>query len=522
LIALLLALAMMMQGPAAGASIEGFVVQAGTSPMQPLSNARLELLGAGEPRVARTDRDGKYLFDGLPAGVYALSATKDGYLRKVPGIPVELKPGQAVKNLLFRMDSAPSVEGVIRDPESNVLSNVMVQALRLTFDSRGRRVFTLFASTYTDDRGIFRLYWLDPGDYFLSATVPPPPLTAAAASVFAPTYFPGFANIDDAKTIQVTRGRDLTGMDFGLVRQAPATLSGFLSSRTRGALPNRNVTVSVPSGGTGNTQYQATTANTAEFVIRGVFPGTYIVSATDGNETGATLAPVRFDRGGRGAADSKFRVDVRIGPGVAVAGRFGNATQRPMDLRAARIQLTEIEEALPQPRPALIGPDGSFVLAAVPPGVYTLGVSGLPGDLYLKNAVFGSDDALEKPFSIDYGPAESNRLGVEIGLDGGHMSGVVFDGNNAPLPGAQVVLLPEMSIRSRLDRFRTAITDQDGRFVLRGIAPGDYVLTGWSHIEPNAYLDAEYMRPYESFATPVRIAPGENPAAGLRAIDTDR
>jgi hypothetical protein len=115
-----------------------------------------------------------------------------------------------------------------------------------------------------------------------------------------------------------------------------------------------------------------------------------------------------------------------------------------------------------------------------------------------------------------------NTLAVEIGTDGGRMAGAVFDGNNAPLPGAQVILLPETASRFRLDRYRTAITDQDGRFVLRGIAPGNYILTGWSSIEPNAHLDAEYMRPYESLGTPVLVAPGENPAVGLRALEPDR
>jgi hypothetical protein len=401
LIALLVALALILQAPATS-SIEGFVVQAGTTPLQTLANARLELVGGGPPRIARTDRSGRFLFSDLPAGVYSLSVTKDGYLRRDPGIRVDLKPNQTVKDVLFRLDSAPSIEGIIRDPEGNPAFNVMVQALRITFDPRGRRGPSLFASVRTDERGVFRLYWLDPGEYFLSATAPSAAL-GNAPSVFVPTYFPGFVDIDDARPIRLDRGRDASGMDFGLIRQAPATLTGFLSSRTRGVLGNININVAAPSDGAGTSRYQGKSSNLpfrlGEFIIRGVSPGMYIVSAADGDESGATRVRIRFDRAGRNAADSRLLVNLAIGPGMTVSGRLGNTTQTPMDLRTARIQLTEIDESLPQPQPAAIRSDGTFTIPAVQPGSYAISVTGLPGDLYLKDAVFSSADALASRFS---------------------------------------------------------------------------------------------------------------------------
>ena len=139
------------------------------------------------------------------------------------------------------------------------------------------------------------------------------------------------------------------------------------------------------------------------------------------------------------------------------------------------------------------------------------------------NAAYFGADALARPISVGYSPTQSKAdLLVEIGTDGGQISGAVFDGSDAPLPGAQVVLLPEAGSRFRLDRYRTATADQDGRFLIRGIAPGDYTLFGWSSIEPNAHMDMEYMRPYESFGTPVHIVPGENSAVGLRALQPNR
>ena len=345
----------MIQGAAANSSVEGLVIRAGTNPPLTLANSRLELLGMGQTRIARTDSLGRFAFTGIPSGTYTLSVTRDGYLRKVPAIKVDLKLNQAIKDVVLRLDPAPTIEGMIRDPEGNPILNATVQALRITFDTRGRRGLSLFASTRTDDRGVFRLYWLDPGDYFLSATAPPAAAGSTVSGVLVPTYFPGFSDIDDAKPIRLDLGRDAAGMDFALVRQAPMNLTGYVTSRSMGKGVVTAIEVAPPSDGAGVTRYQGQSGSLGRFTIRGVVPGTYIVSATVGEETFATRIRVRNSE----SRSREFPVDLPIGTGVTISGRVGNATQTPMDLRDARIQLTEIDNALPQPRAATIGPTAS-------------------------------------------------------------------------------------------------------------------------------------------------------------------
>lgn len=43
-------------------------------------------------------------------------------------------------------------------------------------------------------------------------------------------------------------------------------------------------------------------------------------------------------------------------------------------------------------------------------------------------------------------------------------------------------------------------TDQYGRFLLRGIPPGEYKLLAWEELEPRAYLDENFLRPIEEKA----------------------
>ena len=206
-----------------------------------------------------------------------------------------------------------------------------------------------------------------------------------------------------------------------------------------------------------------------------------------------------------------------------------------MDLRKARIGIAEVDPILPVPPPVAIVSNVSnnaagnrFSIPRVQRGTYSVNVSGLPEDLYMKAAEFASaeglrKDALAKPFDVDdSADAAASELKILIGLDGGRIGGAVFDRNNQRFPGAQVILVPESESRFRLDRYRYAVAGEDGTFSLRGIAPGEYKLFAWDSIEANGELNTEYMRGYEPFGTTVRIASGENPALPLRVIQTGR
>ena len=160
---------------AASGVIEGYVVRAKTEPPMPLVNARLEL-NTDEGLVVRTDSSGRFVFSGLRPGRYRLRVTKDGFVRQeyprsamgAPGLPIDLAAGQQIRNVVFRLDTAPTISGVIRDQSNAVVAGVLVQAMRRGFNSRGNRILTLVASTRTDDRGHYRLYWLDPGEYLIA------------------------------------------------------------------------------------------------------------------------------------------------------------------------------------------------------------------------------------------------------------------------------------------------------------------------------------------------------------------
>src|SRR5581483_8681127 len=118
-------------------------------------------------QTAETDSQGRYLLQNLPEKRVALSAARPGYFgRAVAGAEPELLLDLSSDNTLERADFELFPGGVIT----------------------GR---------ITDDRGVYRIFGLEPGSYILLARPQfrrKPPLAAA--------YFPGTAQESNAKEIE--------------------------------------------------------------------------------------------------------------------------------------------------------------------------------------------------------------------------------------------------------------------------------------------------------------------------------
>lgn len=500
--------------------IEGYVTRAKTEPVLPLVNARLELNNA----VARTDSSGRFVFFGLSPGRYRLRVTKDGFVRQeyprsamgAPGLPIDLAAGQQIRNIVFRLDPAPTISGVIRDGANNVVAGVLVHAMRRGFNSRGSRALTLIASTKTDDRGSYRLYWLDPGEYVIAASADPSRAQTSGPG-YGPTYYPGFAEVEDARVVRVDFS-DAHGIDFRIRQHALTTVFGNAISVTTGSGEAADITMFPPEESGGVARFQTRSrAPDGEYSIPNVPAGTYILFAKTATEAFATRVVVRSV-----VNPVPLQVRVELNPGVDMPGRIVIHSDAVFDMREARVQFSETSLSLPDPEPARIAADGSFLLRAVQPGVYALSVTDLPEDLYLKAAVQAGENVLDKLLPIGWGKENfRGPVDVQIGADGGRITGVVFDQANNPSSGAQITLVPDGDARLRTDLYRTAITGTDGSFTIRGIMPGDYLLFGWDNLEPYAYLNPEFIRSYQELGTPVRIQPNARASLSPRLVVTE-
>jgi hypothetical protein len=396
-----------------------------------------------------------------------------------------------------------------------------VQALRRTYDIRGNPRLTLSASAITDDRGQYRIFWVDPGDYFVNAGFTPlqtagEPEESTTRPTYAPVYFPGVNDPEGTKPIRVALGREINGVDFRLRRQDLATVSGYVTSAVTRKPISAAITLSpVEEANVGRHQAQSSAEGT--FGIRDVAPGSYIVSArSGGSAVFAGFQRIRIPSVIRPFLDLRLILN----PGRPVHGRiYFSGAESSGDFRRMRVALASIDFL----SPVAVSPqaDGQFSIADVFPDEYLLTVTDLPDDVYVAAARYGSVDALEAAVSIRNNDAAS-ALQILLDSRGGRLTSAVFDRENRPLPRAQVVLVPDATRRHRPDQYRVIRAGDDGRVTIRGIPPGDYKVLAWENIEPNAHLNREYLRSYEDFGIAVRIASGDNSPVAVRSIPSEQ
>jgi hypothetical protein len=502
-------------------TIGGLVIKAGTPFQQALQDARLELIGGPDsPRIVRTDVNGHFVFSGLPAGRYRLTVTRDGFIRQEYSKTVVVARDQAIPNVIFKLEPAPIIAGFIQDEFGEPVPNILVEALRRSYDARGNRILTRAASALTNDRGEHRIFWLDPGEYFLYASTPPPAEGEPPATPVAPTYFPGVTDAIAAKPIRVDIAREIRA-DFRLRHALLVPVAGYITNAVTGKPVGASITLTRPAEEPSLARFNETSfasgPNAGAFRLAdSVPPGNYIVNAK--STSGETLSG--FTRivipSTTIPPPPPYDVRLALSSPLSLSGRMFIQSDAATDLRGTHISLTSIDNAFPSPAAVAAQADGQFLVKNLSLGTYVVDVSQLPGDLYPKAARFGTKDVFEDSLTIDKVPEAP--LQILIGTDGGHVDVSVFDSQNQLRHNIQVVLVPDMTLRHRPDQYRIAMSDDEGRVTLHGIPPGTYKLFAWEDFEPNAYLNADYIHNYEDLGTRVRIVPGDNPPLAIRLI----
>jgi uncharacterized protein (DUF2141 family) len=164
--------------PVGTGSISGGVVLEGAG--SPVRRARVTLAGAelrGQ-RTAMTDDQGHFAFTALPAGRFTLTASKTGYIDTAygakqagrPGTPIQLADAQTIEKLSIRVPKGSVVTGIVVDEHGEPSPMTQVRVMRFVMRTGEKTLQQSGQGGVTDDRGIYRIYGLQPGDYIVSAT----------------------------------------------------------------------------------------------------------------------------------------------------------------------------------------------------------------------------------------------------------------------------------------------------------------------------------------------------------------
>jgi len=339
------------QQPTGSGLIVGEVIDAGTS--QAIAGAMVTIAGRGgappAPGAAQpagptrliTGSDGRFVVHDLPKGTFTITAAADGYLGGSAGQarpggptqPIDLAEGEHVTDVKVRLWRFGVLTGTVTDDAGEPSVGAQVRVFR-KLATAGRVHYNSFGFAQTDDRGVYRLAGLTPGDYIIVApqtqgTVPAalvdsvmqsmasgtPARSAivdimAAASpgvfggngvrvgefllssssgawavndgrVFAyqTVFYPSAASLSQAVPVTVKSGEERGGVDLQLKLAPTARVSGAV---TAGVGPIGTVDVRlIPASnddGAGELGFDTATASTrvdGTFTFLGVPPGQY-------------------------------------------------------------------------------------------------------------------------------------------------------------------------------------------------------------------------------------------------------
>jgi len=522
--------------PTGTAAIRGQVTSNTGTPVR-RAQVRATASGAGVARLASTDADGRFELRDLPAGQWALTASKPGYVTQrfgqhrpyetVP--PIEIADGQRFSGANFALARGGAITGRVFDDFGDPVANARVQVLRSQFVNGRRRLTPVAGSDESDDTGAFRLYGLAPGDYYVSAVLRTNPVESSAdATGYSPTYFPGTGSVADAQRITLGTGEEQS-VSFALLPVRTVNVSGVVMSSTGAALAGGIVALTgadaddspldTATGG-------RITANGA-FTIGNVAPGSYLLSVRNGGGFGP--------RGGSGsgAETEVASVPLAVGTqdvtglvitttrGATIDGRVvvegastpPNLTSLQVVARALRVSPGGAG------RNARVSADGTFRLSSLI-GPVAVQMNGLPSQWTVKSITVSDADVTDSTLDLR-GTEQIANARIVLSDKIAELNGTVSARGQGAREYTVVVFPDEPSRWTFPTRYiRTARANQAGGFTLRGLPPfGSYLAVAVNYLEEGESQDPAFLDRMRDQATSVALREGETKTIDLRLIE---
>jgi len=531
----------------APASIEGVVLSSQTGEM--LSRAEVELKPAegSSGNIIVTSADGTFAFRNVPPGRYKLSATRPGYVAMEHKPIIAIGPGQRITNIRFSLIQTGAIYGRIIDGAGLPLANAVVRALKTSYVD-GHRTLKTEQTAVTNDLGEYRLFWLAPGAYFVSAlpygtaehvgvlTTGVDPRRESLGSVgtgsrgvpgvegmrvsmmtslilnktagaldpnkaYVATYFPGTTDQDRASVIDVRPGATAGSVDLTVSPIDRHHIRGIIiNGITRQPAPQAQLRQARASAqevcatraiDPENCSFSYIDFDKGTFDLH-VTPGSYILYAMQNDLAAQTLIEVRD-------ADVE-NIVLALQPGITLTGLV------VPPIAGVNVRLSP---GPPVPgRDPLAGStvlDGSFSVRGLTPGQYSVTVSGLKGS-YVRSITAGGADVLNRGVRVT-GQSDP-PIQIELAVDTATIEGRILNAQGEPAIGVTVALTPDIARRNRADLYRNVETDASGYYKLNDVAPGEYKLFAWEDVEPGAWRNPDFMRLYEERGQRFRVNEG--------------
>jgi protocatechuate 3,4-dioxygenase beta subunit len=533
---------------AKASSIAGTVIKEPGS--EPLKKVLVQVVAenqkAGGNYTASTDTDGRFRIERVEPGRYRIFLERTGFIAvngrglKAESSILSIQSAQSIENLFFRMLPTAVISGRITDEDGDPMSEVRVIA---QWKKPGKMKRDSVGTATTNDLGEYRLAGLFPGQYSVLAMPAPdfrdyekPEKAVPSSDVpdgqpavqsgskpetrYLPTYFPGTFDPAQASTVELKAGDDMP-VNFTLLPARTYRVHGIITGLTANQKPS--VELRSKSGDT----YRSNTVEVGsdgQFEVRGVAPGSYSLTARVDLEPHSLLARQDITV----VAGDVDGLKLSPSPAFSLSGHLrveggasGNLSQYAVNL--GPVQVME-ESSSYVARDffginAAVDRSGNFEWKDVYAGNYDVQVFGgeTPSAYFLKSARIGGRD-IETGFTAS-GPA---TLDLVVSYKGGVIEGTVLEkekdvDRDQPAANTTVAAVPEEKYRKIPGRVGTGTTDQNGRFLIRGLAPGDYRVYAWQDADEDV-VDPDFLKSHQGGGTTVKVEENSTQRVELKII----
>jgi len=507
---------------------------------QPLRKAQVR---ASSPelrdnRLATTDSNGAYEFKDLAAGRYNLSANKGSYVglnygQTRPfeaGKLLEVRNAQLLDRVDFSLPRGAVITGRVVDEFGEPIADVQVAAMRNQYVGSQRRLVNGGRSSTTNDIGEFRLFALPPGQYVISATYRPaaviiqfPNEISNDRSGYAPTYYPGTANAAEAQRVTVGVGQKLSDLNIALSPTKLARVSGTAVDSEGKPFANGLVLLLQKNNGVPSIGSNGQLRPDGTFSISNVAPGDYSlrIAGTSSPGGAASTDYLQADLSITGEDVS----DVRL-VGVKSPKVTGRIIPPPgqTNTNFASLQLLALPlepQTLNTGSPSKVREDGSFEMSAMPvkSTIRLVNAIGSATSARLRSVRLNGIDVTDT--GIEFRPNEDvNGIEIELTNQANSLSGSVIDARGKLVTDYTVITFARDRERwGASSRFlNSGRPDQDGKYKITYLPPGDYYAVAVDYVEQGAQTDPEFLERLKERATEFSINETESKSLDLKLV----
>lgn len=498
-----------------------------------------------------TDGDGQFVFTELRPGSYTINVKRGGYgdgaygQRRAggPGRELELARDERRSDVTVRMFQSSAILGTVTDDVGEpVVKSRVVAYIRVTM--RAIPMLLAVGEGLTDDRGMYRIGRLNPGDYVISVPMPSAtPMMAGATSMgmirdgggsnshlppsngkvqkFPTTYYPAGATAREATVVALGVGDVRRNIDIQVRPQRVVNINGKIVAETGSP---RGVQLALIAAGEDEimgdrSAATAVTGDSGSFAFAAIPPGTYILRARARNAAGADPRPAQWADQILAVEDRDLNdVTLYLRNGLRVNGTIEVEGVAPSQRPVVKLMPTSLGPlASPPPSPVADPTGRGFGFSDVLPGQYVLDITA-PAGYAVKSVTMMGRELPSRALTV----TASDVGGLTVKLTDhpsvvtGHVSAAVDTTGGSVLVYADDRLSPDPTVAREPLQF-TMLT-ATGSFEIRGLPAGDYLLVAVAGGTNPDWLDPGFAEEAAQKGRRLHLSAGEQQVLDLIAV----